>query len=105
MKQAMALGAAAVLLCGCTPANRFEVIDPDGAATAARLELCNRSSREVPRRKDRFEIRIPADCRGSGRIVVSLADGRTAVCPIRLVAEGLNAWYRYRLENGACGIR
>ncbi len=105
MKQAMALGAAAVLLCGCAPTNRFEVIDPDRAATAARLELCDRSSREVPRRKDRFEIRIPADCRGSGKIVVRLADGRTADCPIRLVAEGLNAWYRYRLENGACGIR
>jgi hypothetical protein len=104
MKIVMSLGAATVLLCACTPANRFEVIDPGRLAVSGRLELCDRPSREIPRRKDRLEIRIPADCRGSGRIVVELADGRTADCPVRLVAKGLDAWYRYRLTDGACEI-
>jgi hypothetical protein len=36
--------------------------------------------------------------------VIKLADGRTADCPIRFVAEGLDAWYRYRLTDGACEI-
>jgi hypothetical protein len=104
MKIVMSLGVAAVLLCACTPANRFEVIDPGRIAVSGQLELCDRPSRQIPRLQDRLEIRIPADCRGSGRIVIKLADGRTADCPIRFVAEGLDAWYRYRLTDGACEI-
>jgi hypothetical protein len=104
MKRLFLATMAAVLLAGCQPTNRFEVVAPDRAATSARLELCGRSPEAIPRVKDRFEIRIPADCRGSGRIVVVFVDGSTVECPIRFVAEDLDAWYRYLVTNGACRI-
>jgi hypothetical protein len=105
MRRAAIAGAlllAAPLLNACRPMNRFEVVTTE--AVSARLELCGRPARALPKTVGGFELRIPADCRGSGQVVATYADGGVVNCPVKIVVQDMAAWYRFQLPGRRCRI-
>lgn len=97
---------AASLVAACDkPMNKLEVVVIDQGVVSADAYLCDRPGEAMPWVTDRYLLLGPADCRGSGRVVVTYRDGAEAVCPIKIVVTGTPAWYRWRLEGRRCVIR
>lgn len=97
-----ALIAGALLLAACRPMNRIEVTTTE--AVSARLELCGRPAQALPKTGRGFELSLPADCRGDGRVVVTYADGATVDCPVKIVVADMAAWYRFQVAGRTCVI-
>lgn len=105
MKRLALLALAAAILAGCKPMNRFEVVVLDPGPTYAQLQLCGRAPTPMFATRKGFELRLPASCQGSGRIVVSFGDQPDVICPIKFVTTKMSAWYRFEEADNACVVK
>jgi hypothetical protein len=97
----LAAGALA-LLCACDAAgNQFAVFDPDVAVLRAELRLCEKTV-PMEREGQGLTARMDIDCEGSGAIVLTLRDGRSATCPIGYVTPGAMQNFNFIVEGDRC---
>jgi hypothetical protein len=86
--------------CSRTP-NSFEVRVDGGAAIGAEVRLCGEKI-PLAKAENRFAGPDRGACEGSGDILVSFSDRRSASCRIGYVTPGLAQSFGFIVKDGDC---
>lgn len=87
---------------GCDrSANVFEV--QAAGAVSAELTLCGRST-QLTRAGERFAGTVPIRCEGDGVIKVRFPNQQPVNCTVGYVTPGAVQSFKFKVENGRCGL-